>query len=51
MKTIHIYFGVIALLLYVSYSRGRDENRQEQQKAEIHRQFCASVDSHPNCKK
>jgi len=51
MKSIYIYFGVIALLLYVTYARHHDENRQKQQEAQIHREFCALVDSHPNCKK
>lgn len=51
MKSIHIYFGVIALLLYVTYGRHSDEKIQQRQEAQIHRQFCASVAFHPDCKK
>ena len=51
MKTTQIYLVGIALLMYVSYARHSDEKIQQRQEAQIHRQFCASVDSHPNCKK
>jgi hypothetical protein len=49
MKTTQIYLLAIGLLMYMSYSAHRDERKQQQQKAEIHRQFCASFTSHPNC--
>jgi len=51
MKTTQLYLVAIALLMYMTYAHHSDDNRQKQQKVEIHRQFCASVDSHPNCEK
>ena len=50
MKITQIYLLAIVLLLYVTYSRQRDEQKIEHQQAEIHRQFCTSSISHPNCK-
>ena len=49
MKTTQIYLLAIGLLMYMSYSAHHDERKQQRQKAEIHRQFCASFTSHPNC--
>jgi hypothetical protein len=51
MKTTQIYLVGIALLMYVSYAHHSDEKIQQRQEAQIHRQFCALVDSHPNCRK
>jgi len=50
MKTAHIYLLAIGLLMYVSYSAKKDNYQEQQQKAEVHRQFCSSNVSHPNCK-
>ena len=50
MKTAQIYLLVIGLLMYVSYSAKKDNYQEQQQKAEIHRQFCSSNTFHPNCK-
>ena len=50
MKTIQIYFLVIAGLMFVSYAAKHDNYRQQQQQAEVHRQFCASYTFHPDCK-
>jgi hypothetical protein len=51
MKTTQIYLVGIALLMYVSYARHHDEYRQKQQAAQIHREFCASMTFHPDCKR
>jgi hypothetical protein len=50
MKTAHIYLLAIGLLMYVSYSAKKDNYQVKQQKAEVHRQFCAVNVFHPNCK-
>ena len=50
MKTAHIYLLVIGLLMYVSYSAKKDNYQEQQQKAEVHRQFCAAYTFHPDCK-
>jgi hypothetical protein len=50
MKTTHIYLLAIGLLMYVSYSAKNDNYQEQQQKAQIHRQFCAVNVFHPNCK-
>ena len=49
MKTPQIYLLAIGLLMYMSYSAHHDEHKQQQQEAEIHRQFCASFTFHPDC--
>jgi hypothetical protein len=50
MKTAHIYLLAIGLLMYVSYSAKKDNYQVKQQKAEVHRQFCAAYTFHPDCK-
>jgi hypothetical protein len=50
MKITQFYLLAIGLLMYMSYSNHRVEYKEKQQQAEIHRQFCASFNSHPNCK-
>jgi hypothetical protein len=50
MKTTQIYLIVIGVLLWASYAVGHDNYREQQQKVEIHRQFCSLNTFHPNCK-
>ena len=50
MKTSYIYLLAIGLLMYVSYSAKKDNYQEQQQKAEVHRQFCAAYTFHPDCK-
>jgi len=51
MKITQIYLVGIALLMYVTYGRHSDQKIQKAQEAQIHRQFCASMTFHPDCKK
>lgn len=47
MKTVQIYFLVIAGLMFASYATKHDDYRQQQQQAEVHREYCLE---HSNCK-
>jgi hypothetical protein len=49
MKITHLYLLAIGLLMYMSYSQRHSDQRQRQQEAEVHRQFCASYTFHPDC--
>jgi hypothetical protein len=50
MKTAHIYLLAITGLVWVSYTIRHDNYKEQQQKVEVHRQFCSSNVFHPNCK-
>jgi hypothetical protein len=49
MKTTQIYLIVIGVLMWMSYTIKHDNYKQQQQEAQVHRQFCASYTFHPDC--
>jgi len=50
MKITHIYLLAIGLLMYTSYSAHRDNYKQKQQEAQVHRLYCSENPTNLNCK-
>jgi hypothetical protein len=50
MKSTHIYLLAIGLLMYMSYSAHRDEYKQQQQKAQVHKLYCSENPTNSACK-
>jgi hypothetical protein len=50
MKTTQIYLLAIGLLMYMSYSAHRDEYKQKQQEAHVHKLYCSENPTNSSCK-
>ena len=50
MKTTQIYLIAIGIFMWMSYTIKHDNYKQQQQEAQVHRQFCAYYTFHPDCK-
>ena len=50
MKITQLYIVAIALLMYTSYARHKDNYQHQQQEAHVHRLYCSENPTNSTCK-